>query len=94
MENNALISFENNRIRKEWHDEQWFFSVVDVIAVLTDSVKPRDYWSVLKKREPQLPTNCRQLKLKSSDGKNYLHLKEKVKSRNCHRVSDPLSIFE
>ena len=69
--NNALISFENKGIRKIWYDEQWYFSVVDVIAVLTDSVKPRDYWSVLKKREPQLPTNCRQLKLKSNDGKSY-----------------------
>ncbi len=71
MENSNLIPFEGDKIRRVWHDEQWYFSVVDVIEVLTDSVKPRDYWAVMKKREPQLPTNCRQLKLKSKDGKSY-----------------------
>ena len=52
------------------------FSVVDVIEVLTDSDKPRDYWYRLKQREKEssgieLSTNCRQLKLKSGDGKEY-----------------------
>lgn len=56
--------------------ELWFFSIVDVVAVLTDSPNPRKYWSVLKtrlkKEGSQLTTNCSQLKLKSADGKYYL----------------------
>jgi DNA-damage-inducible protein D len=71
MENNALTPFEGKEIRKIWHDEQWYFSLVDVIEVLTESPAPRQYWNILKKREPQLSTICLQLKLKSSDGKNY-----------------------
>ena len=66
-----LTLFESKPIRKVWHNDEWFFSVVDVIEVLTDSIKPRDYWYILKKREPQLPTICRQLKVPSADGKNY-----------------------
>jgi DNA-damage-inducible protein D len=71
MENNALTTFEGKNLRKEWHDEQWYFSVVDVIEILTESPAPRQYWNIVKKREPQLSTICLQLKLKSSDGKNY-----------------------
>jgi DNA-damage-inducible protein D len=71
MENNALTPFEGKNLRKEWHDEQWYFSVVDVIEILTESRAPRQYWNIVKKREPQLSTICLQLKLKSSDGKNY-----------------------
>ena len=72
MENeNTLTPLEGKEIRKIWHEEEWYFSAVDVIEVLTDSVKPRDYWSVLKKRDTQLPTVCRQLKLASKDGKKY-----------------------
>jgi DNA-damage-inducible protein D len=72
MENeNTLTLFEGKEIRKIWHEEEWYFSAVDVIEILTDSVKPRDYWSVLKKRDTQLPTVCRQLKLPSKDGKKY-----------------------
>jgi DNA-damage-inducible protein D len=70
-QNNELIIFEDKAIRSVEYDGETFFSVVDVIAALTDSAKPRDYWSVLKKREPQLPTVCRQLKMPSTDGKNY-----------------------
>ena len=71
MENSNLIPIEGIEIRKVWHDEQWYFSVVDVIEILTDSPNPRVYWGVLKKREFQLFTVCKQLKLKSKDGKNY-----------------------
>lgn len=69
---NSLITFEGKEIRKLWYDEQWYFSVVDVIGILTDSKDPRNYWKVLKNRELQLVTICNQLKLKSKDGKNYL----------------------
>lgn len=73
MENEGnLLSFEEKEIRKVWHDEQWFFSVVDIIGVLTDSVVPRNYWATLKKREPQLLTVCQQLKMISTDGRKRL----------------------
>jgi DNA-damage-inducible protein D len=46
---NQLTPFEGTEIRKLWHDEQWYFSVVDVIQVLTDSPIPRNYWTKVKK---------------------------------------------
>jgi len=70
--------FENQQIRSHWdqEQEQWYFSVIDVVAALTGSVNPRKYWSVLKTRlkteGSQLATKCSQLKLPSSDGKSYL----------------------
>ena len=67
----ALVVFEGAKIRRTWHDDQWFFSVVDIIQILTDSGSPRQYWGVLKKRDTQLLTICLQLKLPSSDGKYY-----------------------
>ena len=68
--------FEGKKIRKIIFQNEWWFSVVNVIEVLTDSVKPRVYWNAMKTRvksenEIQLSTICRQLKLESSDGKNY-----------------------
>lgn len=72
----ALVVFEGTKIRRTWHEEQWYFSVVDVVRILTDSSDPKDYWYRLKKREAEssgieLSTVCRQLKLPSSDGKKY-----------------------
>ena len=70
--------FENQQVRSVWDQdkEAWYFSIVDVVAVLTDSPNPRTYWSVLKNRlkkeGSELATNCSQLKMKSADGKNYL----------------------
>ena len=70
--------FESKQIRSEWNEDEqkWFFSVVDVVEVLTDSPDPKDYWYRVKKREKtignELSTLCRQLKLKSADGKKYL----------------------
>ena len=71
-----MIVFGAKRIRRAWHEDRWFFSVVDIIAALTDSDNPRNYWSMLKARELkqsqlQLSTLCVQLKLTSSDGKSY-----------------------
>ena len=75
---NKIQLFENGKIRSVWDsDEQkWYFSVVDVIAVLTDSTNPRDYWFKMKKRVHsedgiELSTICRQLKMESNDGKYY-----------------------
>jgi DNA-damage-inducible protein D len=73
MENkNNLIPFEGEAIRKVWHNEQWYFSVVDVIYVLTDSPKPKTYWAMMKKRESQPFTNCEPLKLRAIDGRQRL----------------------
>ena len=74
--NNKLALFEEKQIRKTWQENKWYFSVIDVIAVLTDSSKPRDYWYRLKQRTSEeerieLSTICRQLKLESIDGKKY-----------------------
>jgi len=70
--------FESKNIRSAWNDEEqkWYFSVIDVVEVLTDSTDPKDYWYRMKKREKlsgiELSTICRKLKLESSDGKYYL----------------------
>ena len=74
---NAIKLFDGRQVRALWdaEAEKWFFSVVDVVGVLTDSPNPRTYWSVLKtrlrKEGSQLATNCSQLKMLSSDGKYY-----------------------
>ncbi len=73
----AINLFEQKQVRSVWSEEEekWYISIVDVIAVLTDSPNPRKYWSVLKTRlkaeGSQLATNCSQLKMKSNDGKFY-----------------------
>jgi BRO family, N-terminal domain len=75
---NAIHLFEDKKVRTLWDAEQekWYISIVDVIAILTNSPNPRKYWSVLKTRlkaeGSQLATNCSQLKLQSADGKYYL----------------------
>ncbi|ODS42977.1 MAG: phage antirepressor protein [Candidatus Altiarchaeales archaeon IMC4] len=71
----ALVVFQGKHIRRTWHGEQWYFSVVDVIETLAESSNPRNYWNMLKTRESEhgveLYTNCVQLRLLSSDGKYY-----------------------
>jgi hypothetical protein len=76
--NDKLQLFEDQPIRTAWDNdhEEWYFSIVDVVAVLTDSPNPNNYWKVLKKRLKdegnQSVTTCNQLKLKShKDGKRY-----------------------
>ena len=69
---NQLTPFEGKEIRKVWLDEQWYFSVVDVIGVLSDSNDPSNYWTTIKLRDNQLPTICRRLKMKAADGKQRL----------------------
>jgi DNA-damage-inducible protein D len=72
MKNSSnLTPFEGEKIRKLWHDEQWYFSVVDIIQVLTDSEKPSQYWHNMKKRDIDLSPICLKLKLKGQDGKTY-----------------------
>lgn len=73
----AIKLFNDKQIRTIWDDEleKWYFSIVDVVGILTESPNPRKYWSVLKSRlkkeGSQLTTNCSQLKMLSSDGKYY-----------------------
>lgn len=81
-QNDKIQLFEDKRIRTAWDEEkeEWYFSVVDVIAVLTDQPDARHastYWAVLKKRlnnegAGQLLTNCKQLKMTASDGRKRL----------------------
>ena len=68
---NQLAVFEQKPIRRTEFNGEIYFSIVDIIEVLTDSPIPRNYWNLIKRREPQLHTVCMQLKLKSADGKNY-----------------------
>lgn len=75
---NAIRIFEERRVRTLWDDteEKWYFSVVDVISVLTDSVDGRKYWNKLKQRLKEegneTVTNCHQLKMPAADGKMRL----------------------
>jgi prophage antirepressor-like protein len=71
-----MVVFGARQIRRIWHMEQWYFSIVDIVGALTDSANPRNYWNMLKARErkqskTELSTYCVQLKLTSSDGKTY-----------------------
>ncbi len=71
-----IATFKGKKIRKIIFNNEWWFSVVDIIEALTDSAKPRVYWSAMKTRVKsedgfQLSTNCIQLKLEANDGKKY-----------------------
>lgn len=76
--NDKIQLFENQRIRTAWDEEkeEWYFSIVDVVAVLTDSPNPQTYWRVMKKRLKdegnETVTNCNALKMTAADGKKRL----------------------
>ena len=75
----AMLPFDDGSmgrlIRRQWHEEQWYFSVVDVIAVLTDSDAPSTYWGMMKQRLAkeegftEVFTKCERLKMRAIDGK-------------------------
>ena len=71
----ALVIFQDTKIRRTWHNEEWWFSIVDVVGVLSESSDSRNYWKVLKHRlgeeGSEVVTRCNQLKLLASDGKSY-----------------------
>jgi hypothetical protein len=86
---NNIIPFEQSTIRKTWHNEQWYFSVIDVVGVLIqqpDFKKAKSYWTTLKNRlkneGSELVTKCDQLKMVAQDGKmpekNWNQKREKV----------------
>ena len=75
---NALATFEGKKVRKTWYNGRWYFSVVDVVSVLIDKdyQTSRKYWNKLSERlkkegANESVTKCHQLKMMSSDGKNY-----------------------
>ena len=75
MSPTEIALFQDVKIRKILHDKEWFFSVVDVVGVLTESTDPRKYWNKLAERlrdeGSELVTICHQLKLEAPDGKKY-----------------------
>ena len=72
-----LITFQNQKIHRIWHEDQWWFSIIDVVEVLTESSRSRKYWADLKTKLQQeegfdqLSEKIGQLKLEASDGKKY-----------------------
>lgn len=74
---NSIKIFEQKQVRSVWNEEEekWYFSIVDVVGILSESPNPNNYWKVLKhrltKEGSQLVTNCNQLKMPSADGKYY-----------------------
>jgi len=74
----AIKLFEQKHVRTHWDHEQekWYFSIIDIVGVLTESENPKKYWSVLKtrlkKEGSEVATNCSRLKLQASDGKMRL----------------------
>ena len=88
----SIRFFNDQEIRAAWDEEgnRWLFSVVDVIAVLTESKNPRNYWKVMKhrltKEGNELVTRCNQLKMVAADGKRYL--------TDCLPQSDMLQLME
>ena len=75
MKQSKLVVFESKSIRRIWHNEEWWFSVVDVCGALTDSLDAGAYWRKLKQRlkaeGSEVVTNCHGLKLEAADGKKY-----------------------
>lgn len=93
MNEEISIRFFNDReVRAAWDDAnaRWLFSVVDVIAILTESKNPRNYWKVMKHRltkdGSELVTKCNQLKMVAADGKRYL--------TDCLSQADMLSLID
>ena len=102
VKKNSIKLFGDDKIRAIWDDEQekWYFSIIDVIAVLTESPNPQTYWRVLKKRLKdegnETVTNCNALKLKAQDGKYRLtdvvdiermfRIIESIPSRNAEPI--------
>lgn len=84
MKEKSLVVFQDKKIRRIWHDEEWYFSVVNIVQALTESSSPRQYWGVIKGREPQLLTICLQLKMPAEDGK--LRFTDSVNTKNAFRL--------
>lgn len=73
-DHNKLVIFQDKKIRRIWHNKEWYYSVIDIVRALTDSVNARDYWYKMKVRlnaeeKAELSTICLQLKMPADDGK-------------------------
>jgi hypothetical protein len=84
-----LVVFGARQIRRVWHEEQWYFSVVDIVGALTDSAAPAKYWDAMKRREREasgtdLSTFCRKVPLTGADGKTYTS--EAVNTESAFRI--------
>ena len=86
-QNNALVAFQDKKIRRIWYNGEWFYSVIDIVEVLTDSPTPRQYWGKVKDREfiaLELSPIWVQLKLAAEDGK--LRFTDCVNTKNAFRL--------
>ncbi len=94
----AIKLFESKKIRSVWDEdlEKWYFSIVDVVSVLTESPNPNNYWKVLKhrlvKEGSELVTDCNQLKMQSSDGKYYHFSKQRTKKSVNKLLSEIIAL--
>jgi len=84
-----IIVFGAKQIRRAWVDDQWYFSVIDIVGALTDSASPPKYWDAMKRREQEssgvdLSTFCRKVKLAGADGKMYAS--EAVNTESAFRI--------
>ncbi|MBI1825562.1 MAG: Bro-N domain-containing protein [Planctomycetes bacterium] len=84
-----IIVFGAKQIRRAWVDDEWYFSVVDIIGALTDSAAPAKYWDAMKRREKEssgldLSTLCRKVRLTGADGKSYAS--DAVNTENAFRI--------
>jgi DNA-damage-inducible protein D len=72
-QNNKIVLFQEQQIRRVWHDNQWYFSILDIVETLTDSSNPTDYFKKMRKREDGLKTfvgtNCPYVEMESKEGK-------------------------
>ena len=90
---NALVVFQDKKIRRIWHQDQWFFSVIDIVAILTEQEDPqtaRKYWNKLSQRlreeGSEVVTNCHRLKLKAED--------EKLRETDCANTESLFRIIQ
>jgi hypothetical protein len=84
-----LVVFGARQIRRAWVDDQWYFSVVDIVGALTDSASPAKYWNAMKRRDKKssgvdLSTICRKVPLTGADGKTYIS--EAVNTEAAFRI--------
>jgi DNA-damage-inducible protein D len=85
MENLDLIPFQGERIRRNFHEGEWYFSIIDILEMLIDTNNAQSYWSKLKEREPQLLTICQKFKFAANDGK--------MRSTDCANTEGVLRII-
>ena len=87
-EENALVVFQGKGIRRIWHEGEWYFSVVDVIEILSNSSRPRKYWNDLKAKlveeEFEVSEKIGQLKIRAVDGK--LRVTDCANTKNIFRI--------